>query len=380
VRVLVDGMSARLGGGETLLLAQMEALSRIEDLQLTIYASPRVAERLAVTCPGAAVRARLAGSLAGRVLWEQVTLPRLARHHHVVYMPGNFALAACPRPQVVAFQNAYHFGPEGLRMGSPRQRVRIAVERIMARASMGRAAAAVVVSDSLRRAIEHDLGTLPNLRLVSGAPAITTLPAPEQRADLQGAAVRAPYALAIAHDYFHKDWDGLIETFLEHRDLPRLVLVGRCRSHRRLHRLLARIADADGDERVTLTGVVTGEPVRTLYADASCYVAHSRLEAFPLTPREAALHGLPVAASDIPAHRELEEVRVHFYRLGDPQTLAAAVRRAAADGRGPSGGGQTRTWEDNARELAEVMRAVAQGGRAGSASSSHGRNRERSPA
>ena len=110
LRVLVNGMSARLGGGETLFIAQMESLSRLPGVELTIYATPSVAARLQVSCPHTTIRSRRIRSLTGRLLWEQFVLPRVVRKHDVLYSPGNFAVMAAPRPQVVAFQNALHFG------------------------------------------------------------------------------------------------------------------------------------------------------------------------------------------------------------------------------------------------------------------------------
>ena len=90
-------------------------------------------------------------------------------------------------------------------------------------------------------------------------------------------------------------------------------------------------------------------------------MAHSYLEAFPLTPREAMVYGLPVAASDIPAHRELYGAPLHLYPPDDLAALAEAIQSAFRMSiepapRPPAG----RTWEDNAKELVEVFRDVSE--------------------
>lgn len=366
--MLVDGLSARLGGGETLLIAQMEALCRVPGLDLAIYATPSVAERLGDTCGQAKVRAKRMRSLTHRLLWEQLALPRLARRYDVLYMPGNFAVFMTSRPQVVAFQNAIHFGSAGRHfvrgVRSLRYRARVATERRLARASLRRATAAVLVSESLDQAVEEDFGRLPNVHLVSGAP---TLPRELGAEPSAGDGVPAPgagtpYALAVAHDYFHKDWDGLIATFLRHRDLPELVLVGQCRSERRLEDLRAMILAGHGSDRIHLIGPVLDDAtIHHLYSGAACYVAHSHLEAFPLTPRDAVRHGLPLVASDIPAHRELDHQDTRFYSPSDLDGLAEMIRRVTAE---RSGGDPplepTRTWADNAEELAGVLRGAVE--------------------
>lgn len=368
LRVLVNGMSARLGGGETLFIAQMESLSRLPGVELTIYATPSVAARLQVSCPHTTIRSRRIRSLTGRLLWEQFVLPRVVRKHDVLYSPGNFAVMAAPRPQVVAFQNALHFGEAGARfvrrVHSGRYRARTWAERRLARISLRRASAAVVLSQSLGRAIAEDIPRTPHLRIVEGAPIPPRQLPPEHTGDggLPLPDLVDPYALAVAHDYFHKDWDGLIEAFLRHPELPPLLLVGQCRSERRLEDLWETILKGGGSGRIHLLGPVLDDgTLHDLYRGAACYVAHSYLEAFPLTPREALVYGLPVAASDIPAHRELDGAPMHLYPPDDLGALAEAIQLAfrmsiETTPRPPAG----RTWEDNARELVEVFRDVSE--------------------
>ena len=60
----------------------------------------------------------------------------------------------------------------------------------------------------------------------------------------------------------------------------------------------------------------------SLYSGADVYVAHSRLEAFPLTPYEALAFGVPVVASDIPPHREVGGDVLRYYPVDDLDELS----------------------------------------------------------
>lgn len=96
-----------------------------------------------------------------------------------------------------------------------------------------------------------------------------------------------------------------------------------------------------------------------LYRNASCVVAHSHLESYGLTGIEALSVGTPVAASDIPAHREFCGTAAHYYDPSDAGALTAAVRQAiqaGAPATRPSA--LTLKWVDNAERTAAVMRSA----------------------
>jgi glycosyltransferase involved in cell wall biosynthesis len=166
------------------------------------------------------------------------------------------------------------------------------------------------------------------------------------------------YALTVANDYPHKDWDGLIDLFSSRSDLPQLLIVGAPRSRRRFRDLKRRIANSANPQGVELSGSIDDRAtLSSIYAQASIYLAHSRLEAFPLTPYEAMGFGLDVVASDIPPHREVCGDAATYYAIDDHEALAlvlkdGAIRRCRPDR-------INRSWGDNAIELAQVLSAAA---------------------
>lgn len=76
---------------------------------------------------------------------------------------------------------------------------------------------------------------------------------------------------------------------------------------------------------VQAPGHVAAEAMYRLYADAACVVVPSRAEGFSLPVIEAMAAGIPVLASDIPAHRELMDARL--FDPNDDQTLTALLAR-----------------------------------------------------
>lgn len=347
--VLVDAVSARTGGGGTHAVSQLAALARVPGVELTVYATGEIAEQLA----GAGierVRRVPQRGLLSRLGWEQLVLPLRARSHDVVYAIGNVTVFLSPRPVVVTQQNAWYFGDlvrAFRRARCPRRmRARLVVETALARASIRRASRAVAVSDTLRAGIEADLGPRQNLRVVLSA--TPRRPTAETSSRQPRSSEDDAYVLVVAHDDPHKEWDALAALFARRPDLPRLRIVGRCALERRA------TLERAGAGRVEVIGVVADPAALTaLYEGAHCCVAHSRFESFGLTPLESLAAGTPVVATDIAAHREVCGARAAYYDPHDLDGLAALVLAAR---RAPAALPVERTWDDNARELAAVLR------------------------
>jgi len=80
---------------------------------------------------------------------------------------------------------------------------------------------------------------------------------------------------------------------------------------------------------VVLAGFQTGLDLRELYAHAGVFVLPSSHEGLPIALLEALSYGLPVVASDIPAHLEIGLDKTHYFPLGDVHELAAQLQSFA---------------------------------------------------
>ncbi|WP_326549517.1 glycosyltransferase [Micromonospora sp. NBC_01813] len=136
-------------------------------------------------------------------------------------------------------------------------------------------------------------------------------------------------------------------------------------------RLLARAARPDLRGRVAFPGFVSLDELNTLYARADAVVVPSLWEAASGAMLEAFSWGLPVACADVEpllAQLEFTGAEATVFRATDPASLAAAVRRLAADrahyaaaSRRANGRLATRTWAAVGRDYLDVLRWAAQG-------------------
>ena len=140
----------------------------------------------------------------------------------------------------------------------------------------------------------------------------------------------------------------------------RLVVVGQGPAHDAIERAAATAGVAD---RVILRGRVSDEELQAWYRRAAVFVSLSTDESFGLAVLEAAAAGVPVVASDIPAHRESTafvpagRITLVSNASGGPE-IAATIRQGLNQGRSEDRTGWALpSWDD----LVERTVAVYQG-------------------
>ncbi len=360
MRVVVDATAIRLGGGLSYVTRQLGGVERVApDLDLRVVAAPWNEESLRESLSAEIVTAGVHG-LAGRLLHEQVRLPRQVPGDAVLHCPGNFApILPGRRPAtVLTIQNPNLFGvgrelPHNRRWN---RRLRI----LGSRRSVELATRVVAVSEAMMAQVRADVPTLGARGVVvqSGAP--QWVDEEERPTDLP--VTGGDYLLSLANDAPHKRLDDLVLAWAAAfaglgQSAPALVFVGDIPAARQAS--MTAFVGADMRPRLVFTGPLAGPQVlRWLVSHAIAMVATSALEAHPHTPAEAGVLGCPLVLSDIPPHREVAgDHPAAYVTVGDIEGLTAALGSVV------TGADRTPwtwpiTWDDHARELIGVWESA----------------------
>lgn len=116
--------------------------------------------------------------------------------------------------------------------------------------------------------------------------------------------------------------------------------------------------------RIVLRGRVPDDELQAWYQRAAVFVSLSSHESFGLTVLEAAAAGVPVVASDIPAHREacgfMPAGRITLVsQTSDGPTIAGAITSAIAEGRADDRlAWQLPTWDALVDRTVAIYRSV----------------------
>jgi glycosyltransferase involved in cell wall biosynthesis len=151
------------------------------------------------------------------------------------------------------------------------------------------------------------------------------------------------YIMQVGRISAEKRQLDLIAAFAQARPPEwQLVLVGGLDASSYSQQVQARALEAG----VVLAGFRRGAALQQLYTHAGLFVLPSAHEGLPIALLEALSFGLPVLASDIAANLELDLSHDSYFRMGDVDDLAAALRRTVA---------LAQNFEQRQRRMAWVM-------------------------
>lgn len=352
MRILVNALPLRHGGGVTYLQQQLTALARVDtSLDLHTLVSPWIKD---TAFPGAVERIAV-GSVPRRFAYEQVQLP--FRRADVLYCPANFAPMASRAPIVLTLHNPNYYGV-GLQL--PETVASRPFWKVKANHwAMRRADVVVAISESMAAEVVDTVPSVEHkLRVIhSGAPDWPQAAVPFEH-------LPERYLLSVASAAPHKRVSDVVSGWARSQegtsDGVHLVLVGGYTATQvEEHRQLAGI---HADKLVHLGWVGDRRQLKWIYERATAMVLMSGLESFSMTPAEAGSVGCPLVLSDLPAHREVTQGNASFVPVGDTAALADVIREGL--GRWSPGSKPWTwpvTWEDNARAFLDIFQALTPG-------------------
>jgi glycosyltransferase involved in cell wall biosynthesis len=356
MHLFINASAASAGGGLTWLRNVIPHLAGRTDVKTTLLAA-RGAIGDSARCPGITLMEPKtgAGAGAGGRFWrEQLALPAILRRCgcDVLVSAGNMAVFRSPVPQILLARNALYtcrdFYADTWRRGDLRLWLGTRLRGWIAKYSILRAGRVIAPSEAF--AVD--------LRAWAGRPGdhISTIPHgfdPRQFFKDHNPlpeAVRAQLApkqdhlrlLFVSHYNYFRNFDTLLRALpLIKARIPgkTVQLVLTCRLHpspawgpynaTRTESLVQAL----GIERdIIELGLVPYPQLHQVYRACDIYVSPAYAESFAHPLVEAMACGLPVAASDLPVHREVCGGAARYFPRFSPDTLADCVAAIAGSG------------------------------------------------
>ena len=287
------------------------ALQRRQEQRVVVLA-PRTLQ------PGASIPARVVGKRHGQA-WEQIELPSHARRGFLINLGNTAPLRRIP--QLVVIHDAGIFSTPEAYSWRFRAWYRFAQKRLVD----GRARI-VTVSEFGRSEICRHLG----------APTEDVAVVSEGADHMQAIAADAGILAKLPPGRFVL----VVGNLAAHKNLAALQLLAQRLALLQVNLVitgsLATGAFQQADRQVLpqpacYLGRTTDGELKALYEAASCLVFASRYEGFGLPALEAMSVGCPVAASRIPALREVCGDAAVYFDPGSPADIADCVMRLLAD-------------------------------------------------
>lgn len=360
VRVLINAIHAKSGGGVTYLRNLLPQLAADPDLELHLVLTPSqfdlfnpVDERvkLHLVC--------FKESFWRTMLWEQFVLPFLSREMStdIIFSPANYGpLLNCN--QVIVLQNSLAVGAAERRWS---KRLYWAVLSVMTGLSLVRSRATISVSNYVAQSSPRLFRRLGKDVTVIHHGVDTQFHPP--------VVPREDFLLAVGDIYVQKNLHTLMQAIaLVRRQMPgvQLKVAGRRLDEHYSAEVEALVSELGIADNIEFLGSRTSAEVADLYRRCRLFVFPSVEESFGMPVLEALASGCTVACSNAAAMPEVAGDAVQYFSPHDPEQMAQVILALYADTErqrqlGVAGVERARqfTWENAACQTAQLIKIAA---------------------
>ena len=344
MRLFINGLAARAGGGLTYLRNVIPNLARRTDVQATVLLTPRVRSEFAELPNISFVEIAVGEGSLLRLLHEQRTLPNLVQRHaaQVLISTGNFALWNSPVPQILLSRNALYTSGEFLRDVWSRRDYTIWADTLIkgwfARRSIRRADITVSPSEAFALELSQWAGKkVASVHHGFDRDAFAADPAPlplnvQHELEKTKDALRL---LFVSHYNYYRNFETLFRALpliSRHLDGKKVKLFLTCRltsvdnpGSYRAEAASALVGNLRASENIVELGSVPYRSLHHLYRACHIYVTPAYAESFAHPLVESMSSGLPVVASDLPVHREICRDAALYFPYSAPDALASRI-------------------------------------------------------
>lgn len=344
IHLFLNGLGASAGAGLTYLYNVLPQLSALPAVRTTLAVQPDLRRDFGGFPNVVLADARAPAGAARRFWFEQRELPALilASGVEVLISAGNFALRKAPVPQILLSGNSLYTSRDFYHDLRSRREYRIWADTrfkgAFARQSVRWADRTVAPSrafaEQLRQwtgkdvlAIHHGFD-----RRVFFADQSGLRDPVRQKVDDASGCLKL---LFVSHYNYYRNFETLLRAIpLLRRALPgrriRLFLTCELRAGRNPgaynpERASALIEELGIREEVVELGAVPYRLLHHLYRACDIYVTPAYTETFAHPLVEAMASGLPIAAADLPVHREVCGAAARYFPRFSPEKLAETV-------------------------------------------------------
>lgn len=336
MKIIINALSARLGGGQTYLKNLLAHLPTNEDLDILVFApeSLRLPEDRRIR--RGTTKWPTDNPLL-RAVWERFALPRIVKRERakILFCPGGTIVSRVPHDcrTITMFRNMLPFDEEAFsRIPFGLQKIRnVILKRVMLR-SMGSADLTIFISDYARSVIEG---------MIKVPRAITIPHGINEAFRTYNKSLRRPewlpegeYLLYVSRFDVYKHQ---MEVAVAYASLPsslraryKLLLVGE-KDDVLAKGVLRLIEDRKLEGQILVTGPRAYEDLPLAYHNASANLFASSCENCPNILLEALGAGRPVLSSNISPMPEFAGDAVEYFVPTDPDSIRRAMERVLAD-------------------------------------------------
>jgi len=382
IHLFLNGLGARAGAGLTYLYNVLPRLSALPAVRTTVAVQPELRATFEGLPNIALADAHPPAGAARRFWFEQLGLPELIRESgaEILISAGNFALRKSPVPQILLSGNSLYTSRDFYRDLRSRGEYGLwadtRIKGVFAKRSIQWAERTVAPSrayaEELQRwtgkdvlAIHHGFDRGVFFADQSGLPDGYRKKVDEARGSLK--------LLFVSHYNYYRN----LETLLRAIPLLRQVLGGRqarlfltCELRAGANpgtynpaRAAALVEHLGIRDEVVELGAVPYRLLHHLYGACDIYVTPAYTETFAHPLVEAMASKLPIAAADLPVHREVCGDAARYFPRFSPEKLAETVMEIAGSkevsGRLIAAERSAEfSWRDHVEQLLEVANSI----------------------
>lgn len=368
MQILIDGLSARVGGGITYVRNILPALSRLKShhkfsvllssqYQVSLMdAAPPEMDPVWIDIPEE--------PLVRRWWFQQTELPRMMRRMKIdlLYAIAESSYTRVPGRFVMQATNGGLYAPtEAFGAQKWRMKVYRLTRQYPVYLSMRKADRVVFISKTFSDQVSGSMRLDSNKGRVVyyGVSPIFW----ERTTPSYSVCNGNPYFLSVSTVSPNKNYETLLRAYARlPSDSPHLVIAGRFFNDHTFQMLQSIISKERIDNRVHFFGEVAYDELPAIYRGAIAFVFPSRLESFGHPMVEAMASGTPVIASDLPVFREVCQDAALYFPPHDTGMLSGYLSRVQRDKDlqdSLSRRGQERarsfSWDESARRLMEIF-------------------------